>query len=86
MQVLYLLAGIAASFALYSFGSYFFAGKNWRAMLKGIALLNLAYCCLSLCFVYLHLDVLTTPGLMYFMGEKLILIPLAIYEWRYSNS
>jgi hypothetical protein len=85
-MVLYMLAIIASVFAAYSFLGYL--GKLWpdTIALKVISLGNLAYCCLTICLMVYFYKSLTLLGIIYFALEKLIVIPLAILEWKTSKS
>ena len=85
VSVLYLLATIPVFFATYDF--YCYRKKNHKSgiLLKGIALLNLAYCCLSLGLVFYHLDTTTNLGFVYFIIEIAIVLFLVIIEFRVGN-
>ncbi len=83
--VLYPLAILASFFALYSFTNYFNFGSNWSSYLKGIAIINMSYCVLSLALIYYFYEQLTVLGLIYFIGEKIIVGSLAWYEWLIAN-
>jgi len=81
-QVLYYLAAAALCFAVYSFSCYFLFPKNWSVFMRGIAVINLAYCCVTLGFViFLHQQI-TLLGLLYFIGEIIIIVTLAILELK----
>ena len=85
VSVLYLLATIPVFFAAYDF--YCYQKKNLKTgiLLKGIALLNLAYCCLSLGLVFYHFDTTTNLGCVYFIIEITIVLFLIIIEFRVGN-
>jgi len=85
-KVLYSLTVLAAVLASYSFFGYL--GKLWAntIALKVISLANMAYCCLTICFMVYFYESLTLLGITYFALEKLIVIPLAILEWKTSKS
>jgi hypothetical protein len=85
-KVLYSLAAIASVFAVYSFLGYL--GKLWphTIALKVISLGNLAYCSLTVFLMINHYESLTVLGITYFVTEKLIVVPLAILEWKTSKS
>lgn len=78
--VLYVLAGLACVFAVYSMCGYIFAGRHWRLWLSAIAIANLAYACLTtgLCLYYFHR--LSLLGLLYFSAELLVLGVLVYFE------
>jgi hypothetical protein len=79
-KTLYALAIVACVFAIYSISCYFFVKKNWRPFLKGIALANLAYCCISLFAVYYYFERLTNLGLIYFLIEVMVVLGLIRIE------
>lgn len=80
LEILWILAGIAALFALYSLTCYRAAGDKWKRLLTLIAIANGAYAILSLALVVIHFDMLKIWGLLYFGGEILILIGLITLE------
>ena len=82
---LYPLAAIAAGFSLYSFLSFFFGGENWRTLLKGIAVANLLYCCLTMGLVIFKFAALTALGLIYFAVEIAVIVVLATLELRIAR-
>ena len=81
-SILYLLAGIAFVFFIYSSFCFLFIKKNIKSFLIGIALANFGYCILSLIFMYNNFDLLTTLGITYFVLEKVIVIALASVEFK----
>ncbi|KAA3633635.1 MAG: hypothetical protein DWQ02_12830 [Bacteroidetes bacterium] len=81
-RVLYILAGIAAGFALYSLTYYFLNIKKWHAALRRIAIANLLYCLLTLTLVIIHFQELTVWGILYFALEILVIITLVYIEFR----
>jgi len=84
-SVLVPLGIVAACFMVYSLSSYFFSGSKWRGFLKVIAIANLLFCVVSAFLVIKCLDSLTTMGVLYFVGEILIVSGLAIYELKVSR-
>lgn len=79
-QVLYALASIAFIYSLYSFVCFSRFGKNWRLLLKIIAIGNLIYGCLSMGLVIFHFQKLSVLGLGYFAIELLVILVLAKVE------
>lgn len=71
--VLYVLAGLAGVFAVYSMGCYFFAGRHWRPWLSAIAIANLVYACLTTGLCLYYFQRLPLLGLLYFSAEVLVL-------------
>jgi len=81
-DTLYVLAGIAACFAVYSGLGYLVTGMQRPVFLRLIAIVNLLYCLLTLSLVYVHREVITTWGVAYFVGEVAIVVFLAMREWK----
>lgn len=86
-NVLYLLAFIPCIFVIYSISCFLRLPNNWRPFLKAIATANLLYCCLSMSLVYyFYPNPLTNLGLLYFLGEFVILIVLIYIEFKVAFS
>ncbi len=83
---LYLLAGLAGGFFIYSFTCFLWAGKRWRAWMRGIAVINLSYCILTLVLCFWHYPFLSVWGWGYFIGELFIVLFLVRLEWRMASS
>ena len=81
-NVLYILAGLAGIFALYSFTNYFQLRRNWKQYLKGIAIANFLYCCLTLGCVLYYWRLLTGLGLLYFILEMIVISLLVVLELK----
>ena len=77
---LYVLASLPCLFAIYDFYCYFIIDKNLGFFLKGIAIINLAYCCLSIVLSTYHWREITTLGWIYILTEILIVFILAAIE------
>ena len=84
-QALYFLAILPCLFAVYDFICYFRTKENRGSFLKAIGIANLLYCCISIGFVLHHFQKLTILGLLYFMGEILIVTVLASVEIKTAN-
>lgn len=84
-KYLIILLTLACIFAVYSMSCYFFVGKNWRTYLKIIAVANLMYSLLTAVLVMLLYQQLTILGVIYFMGEILIIIGLVYIELSVSS-
>jgi len=82
VPVLYALASIALVFACYSFLGFMGKLGPRGIYLQIIATANLLYCCLTLVLVWYHFPSLTALGIAYFVLEKLIVVPLAMFEWK----
>jgi len=85
VATLRLLALIALVFAAYDFTCYFLSLKPWPVLLRGIALGNLLYCALTLLLMALHRNQLTMLGYAYFLAELLVIVILAVAEWRFAK-
>ncbi|MCB9038886.1 MAG: hypothetical protein H6557_19915 [Lewinellaceae bacterium] len=81
-RVLYPLAAIAGAFAVYSLSCHWFPTQNHGPFLKGIAIANLLYCCLTLGLVVYWYPQLTALGVIYFLVEIGIVCSLAIVELK----
>ncbi|MEM6771982.1 MAG: hypothetical protein AAF597_15495 [Bacteroidota bacterium] len=83
LNTLYWLAALALVFAVYSFTCYYRAPENWRPYLRFIACVNLLYCCLTAGLVFLH-EENTVFGVLYFVGEIIVVVILALFELRFA--
>lgn len=83
-NILYILAAIAILFSIYSITCYFLNLKNWRPFLKGIAVANILYCLTTAAAVLYFFSELTTIGILYFIGEIIIILTLSINELKYD--
>lgn len=79
---LYVLAGIAVIFAIYSLTCYWRLPIHWQPYLRAIAVANLLYCCVTAGLVVYLYEELTIWGIGYFVGEIVIVVSLAIFEWK----
>ena len=80
--VLVKLAFVAGFFALYSATCFLKMPENWQPFLKTIAVVNLAYSCLTIGLVMHFYERLTMIGLVYFVAELVIVITLASIELK----
>ena len=81
-QVLYGLAALACLFAIYSFWNYRWFKENWRPYLRGIAIVNLLYCCLTAALVIYFRQELTKWGLLYFLQEMVVIMVVVMLEFK----
>ena len=79
-QTLYILALLPCVFAVYDFGTVAWVKTNRAPFLKAIAIANLAYCCLSIGFLFYHYEKLTIFGWLYFLSELAIVVGLSVVE------
>ncbi len=84
-STLYFLAALPILFAIYDFYCYRKEHAGSGLFLKGIAIMNLLYCCLSLGLAFYHSDKITKWGWSYILLEITIIISLAIVEFRASK-
>jgi len=85
-SALYFLAAIPCFFAVYDLFSYFRPEEHLPGLLKGIAIMNFVYCIPSIALAVYHRSEITKWGWAYVIGEILILVVLAGYELKMSNS
>ncbi|MCX6318714.1 MAG: hypothetical protein NTW29_15640 [Bacteroidetes bacterium] len=78
--------GIAGALCLYSWATYLIRPKNWKPLLKLLAVLNISYCLFTMYQVYEHRATLTPYGYAYLIIEVLIILLLAGYELKQSGS
>ena len=83
--VLIILSLTALLFAVYSLGCYFLAGRHWRICLQIIAIANLLYCCATAGLVIFFYSGLSIFGVLYFVGEILLMGILVSIEWRAAS-
>ncbi|MEM9930301.1 MAG: hypothetical protein AAF840_10815, partial [Bacteroidota bacterium] len=81
-SVLWMLAVMAAVFAVYSISSYFVSGKDWRVYLWLILIANAVYGLLTLCLVLIYFNTITGLGLAYFVLELVVLSALVYIEGK----
>ncbi|MFM2392438.1 MAG: hypothetical protein RLZZ546_415 [Bacteroidota bacterium] len=73
---------IAIYFMIFSLSVYLFNPKNWRSLLKVIITLNLSYCLYTLYHVFQNRMGLTIYGLLYFIGEIIVILLICWLEVR----
>ena len=84
-EVLQMLSMPAAVFFLYSASCALIQPKAWQRYLKVIAVVNLAYCLLTLTLMLVHLSEMKMLGVLYFVGEMMIIVGLVWFEWNVAN-
>jgi drug/metabolite transporter (DMT)-like permease len=85
-STLYFLASIPCFFAFYDFYCYYKIDKKVALFLKGIAIANLIYCCLSVGLAIYHIEEITKLGWIYILTEILIVCGLAFIELKVAKS
>ena len=80
-SVLYFLASIPIFFVIYDFYCYW---KHLKIglLLKGIAVLNLVYCCISIGLISYYFNTIKILGWTYIIVEIILIIFLAMIEFR----
>lgn len=81
-ETLYFLAFLPCLFALYDLVCYLKVKENELFFLKGIAIANLLYCCLSIIFVIQHHALLTSLGFVYFILELMVVFALVCIQLK----
>ena len=85
VSILFILAGIALCFAVYSVMCHFLVEESAGKFLKIIAAANTLYCILTLGLVILFAQTLTWLGIAYFTGEIIIVLTLSRLEYKTSQ-
>ena len=79
--VLYFLAIIPIFFVVYDF--FCFQKHNKIGLLlKGIAVLNLVYCCISIGLIFYHFSTVTILGWAYIIVDVVVITFIAMIEFR----
>lgn len=86
ISTLYFLAFIPILFVLYDIYAFYQDEAQARVLMKGIALLNIMYCILSLGFAFFHSGTLTGLGWIYVIVEVMIILLIARVEWRTATN
>ena len=82
---LYLLAAFPIMFTIYDWFSYLQSHNKQPQLLRGIAIFNFFYCCLSIGVAFYHYNTLTIIGWIYFLIEILIVMILANWELKIAT-
>jgi hypothetical protein len=82
---LYFLAAFPIMFTIYDWLSYLQSHNKQPKLLRGIAIFNFFYCCLSIGVVFYHYNTLTIIGWIYFLIEILIVMILANWELKIAT-
>ncbi len=77
------LAILPFLFCIFSLSCHLIRPKS-GIYLRIISVLNLIYCLISIVLVVYFFDEIKPLGFTYFISEKLIVIPLAVWEWKVS--
>jgi hypothetical protein len=79
-NILTYLSIIGLIYCVYSMSCYFFLQDNWTRYLRVIAIGNSLYCILTMGLTYSYYNNLTRMGLLYFLGEIIIIMMLVFIE------
>ena len=82
---LYFLAAFPIMFTIYDWLSYLQSHNKQPQLLRGIAIFNFFYCCLSIGVAFYHYDTLTVYGWIYFFIEIVIVMILANWELKIAT-
>jgi amino acid transporter len=85
LDILFTLAGVALIFCVYSISCFVFLKKNWKPFLKAIAIANLLYCLATTVLIITFYPQLTILGLLYFIGEIIVIVVLVYFEFLVLN-
>lgn len=85
LKILFTLSFIAEFFALYSFSCYLLNSVHSKTLLRIIASLNFLYCLSSFGLIVYYFNVLTFLGVSYFILEKIIILTLVYFEFKWSK-
>lgn len=86
INILQFLAGFALIFALYSWTCYFVPRFQTQRTIGFIGKTNLAYIILTLTLLLYHLEELTYLGILYFIGEAIVILILVRRELNVNAS
>lgn len=78
------LAALPVIFSIYSLSCYWSKPKS-AIYLKIISIANLTYCLITVGLVIYYFTKITIFGIVYFLIEKMIVIPLAVWEWKMAS-
>ncbi|MFK7770141.1 MAG: hypothetical protein AB8B55_23225 [Mariniblastus sp.] len=85
-NVLLVLAGVACCFAVYSLTCSRTIGEQWRPFLQAIAIANLIFCGASILLIIYFLQRITILGLVYFVGEIVVVAGIAMFELKTAGT
>jgi hypothetical protein len=76
------LSLLAACLCIYSATCFFLIKENWAPYIKGIGIANLLYCLLTLSLILYYGPQLKFLGIVYFLGEIIIISGLIYLELK----
>lgn len=84
-STLYILAGLAFCYFIFSSSCYFFLKKNWSPFLRIIAMANLLHVVYTIYLLFSNQQSITNLGFCYFVIEIIIVIWVAYVELKVAN-
>jgi hypothetical protein len=79
-KIAYYLSIPAFCFSLYSLSCYFLHVRHWKPYMRLVAIANFVYCCVTFGLVVQQYRLLTVLGILYFLGEIIIILSLISIE------
>lgn len=86
VHILYLLAALPIGFLAFDLICVFWIAALSGQIFKIIGWLNSAYCLLSISLLILHIDQITALGLLYVIGEIIIVSLISLIEINVSKN
>lgn len=80
VNILYLLAFFAFCFLCHSFYHFYYFRENFGPKLRLVALINIAYCLLTLALLFYFKSEVSMLGKSYFIVEIILVVSLSIQE------
>ncbi len=85
-RILYTLAGVALCYGVYSISCYLLKLDVMSNYLKTIIIANLTYCFFTLALVFYNFESMNLYGLLYFLGEVVVIVTLSWIEIEILNT
>ena len=85
-KILHILAILPIFYSIFSFWNFRRKPKKWKLFLKGIAVANIFYCCLTSAILVVCAQKITALGCIYFITEILIILLLVTLEWKTASN
>jgi hypothetical protein len=80
------VAIIPIVYCIYSLTCHFTKKSSSPILLKIISIANLLYCVLTITLIVYFFPKLTIFGIFYFIIEMMILVSMALWEWKIASS
>jgi hypothetical protein len=85
-NILTYLSVVALVFCTYSAACFFLLTGNWTPFIRAISIANLLYCVLTMAFIWVYFNQLTTLGFTYFFIEIALLFALVYIELKVATA